>query len=84
MLVPLGALMRNRVSPVFSGVLTGNDVIRRGSLGCAHAQLEVGVSRFFFFFFSFSFSIFFSFPGDSLIVRFYNICCELSIYSDVS
>jgi hypothetical protein len=51
---------------VYSGVLTGNEVTRRGCLGCAHAQPEVGISRTFSFYFFFVFFLFF-FPLFSII-----------------
>jgi hypothetical protein len=44
---------------VFSGVLTGNEVTRRGSLRCAHAQPEVGISSTFSFYFFFHFFLIF-------------------------
>jgi ABC-type Na+ efflux pump permease subunit len=59
--VPLGAHAQSEggVPVVFSGVLTGNEVTRRGSLGCAHAQPEAGISRTFSFYFFLIFFLFF-------------------------
>ena len=59
--VPLGAHAQSEggVPVVFSGVLTGNEVTRRGSLGCAHAQPEAGIPVLFHFFFFHFFLIFF-------------------------